>query len=279
MNLAVQIVIGWAALCVAFVAWAFWRKRKLRQQEQAFREADAREEQEDAARTIGKSPHLAAPYGKRQRVRLTPQALTAVNRQRRITGRPCLSPAGFYRATVTAPADRRLESQNDWLLYYLLWNVHGHSNPYAYCQTNERIPNTLEIQPGGGEYGGGGASGMWTEDPNGGKLVENITQAAGAAAVIGGMSVPGDWGDNGNRAPSVADPLPFETPTRSNDTPPDIAPPTPSSEPPNSTSNTESSPSYSAPESSPSSTYSSSDSGSSYSGGGDSGGGGGGGGD
>jgi len=235
-------------------------------------------------RPVSKSPAFAEPYVKPRTVRLTPQALTALNRQRHITGRPALSPAGFYRAIQAAPADRRLESQNDWLLYFLLFDVHSQpGHPSQYCQTQRPIQNALEILPGGGEFGGAGASGAWSQE----RLTDILEPHSRSGAVVTAGAFVGAGLAAAELAEAKAEerdvvrtdpvfrdsyspvpPAPFvptsePTPTRSEDSPP---------------ASHDYSPSYSAPDPTPS--YSPSESSSPSYGGGDSGGGfGGGGGD
>jgi uncharacterized membrane protein YgcG len=232
----VALVAAWAVLCLLFAAgWSLLRHRT--------NTARAKAEYDMASRELHRRASRDRMAKTRPPVKLTSHALTRLNVQRRATGRPPLSPAGYYRALQTAPDTTR--SQNDWLLWFLLWDANSHSNAHQYCQRNDNISNSLEIQPGGGQFGGAGASGMWTEEPRGltARAEEHRDVYATAAALAmpdreavqrfedqapkreewtperddrfsaPSIGVPGDWGDNGNRAPSIADPLPERSPS------------------------------------------------------------------
>lgn len=145
-------------LAVSLFVGAGWSIIRARRKAQAV--LDRAREEALAFHRTGRAAKTRPP------VKLTGQALTRLNIQRRATGRPPLSPAGYHRAIEKAPAET-LRSQNDWLLYFLLWSSTDETPGYpsGYAQSHVTIPHSLEIQPGGGQFGGGGASGMWTADP------------------------------------------------------------------------------------------------------------------
>lgn len=100
-------------------------------------------------------------------IRLSAHALTRVNVQRRITGRPALSPAGIHRAAVHHTDSTSLQSQNDWLLYFLMLDhTSGSTNGQPWTQSHDKIGEALEVIPGGGAFGGAGASAAWFADPH-----------------------------------------------------------------------------------------------------------------
>lgn len=93
-------------------------------------------------------------------VRLTRHQLMRLNIQRRNAGRLMLSARGIETAIRAAP-DRVApsSSSNDWLLYLMLYEAMNSDHTTRY----DDIGTGVEITPGGGTFGGAGASGAWTD--------------------------------------------------------------------------------------------------------------------
>lgn len=181
---------------------------------------------------------------KRDPVELNRRQLEHVNNHRRMQGKQPLNLLGFQNALRGAPTS----ASDDWINYLILYEV------LSADETSHRISvdSGITVTPGGGEYGGAGAQGSWS-DPTATKVDPYAAVAAAAFSPTTRTDTP----DPSSYAPATPSP-----------SVPDPAPYSPS--------NSDTSSSYSS--SSDSSSSSSSDSGSS-SGGGDSGGSSGGGGD
>lgn len=221
-------------------------------------------------------------------VRLSRTTLEEINLKRRLAGRSPLNAAGISQAIASAPAGQQSTSSSDWILYLMLYNalIDDHQGYRA------DIGQGVTIEPGGGSFGGAGATGVWDDPAGAAATAPSAGLAMAAGGVIGAGAAIIASGATAAPTPAPADPDPM---TRSGgptgEPAVDVPVPAPASEPVD-TSSRESygsgysapdpTPSYSAPDPSPS--YDSSSSSSSYdsggsSGGGDSGGGGGGGGD
>lgn len=245
-------------------------------------------------RPVGKHPALAAPYSRPRAIVLTPRMLERVNIERRHVGKRPLNRDGIRNAVShAANQSRQPDNSNDWLMYLILYENFRSDHAQSHCSGTGSvvIDPTLPGNGQGGEFGGAGASGAWTNPP-----AQVATVAAGIA--VGASTEylasqrdpdqdpkykPGDevggYGNAEVRSYQNNPDYAFdEKPAARSEPMPEPAPqarPEPSYSPdptPSAPSVSDSSSSYS---SSSSSSY---DSGSSSSGGGDSGGGGGGGG-
>lgn len=184
-------------------------------------------------------------------VHLTARELERANIRRRLADRKPLSRAGFQAAVASAPQQYRTSDQwlNWFLIYEIVLSEHG-----SHSTTVSTGITVQPDEPGGGQYGGAGASGGWEGEQRPAPSIADPS-FSNAAAFAAGAALAGSDPGPAPSEPSRPDPSPA----------PSYSAPNPS-------------PSYSSSSDSSSSSSSSSDSGSSG-GGGDSGGGGGGGGD
>lgn len=201
-----------------------------------------------AARAIKK----AQPAG----LVLTVDQLAKVNRERRLTGRHQLSREGFKAAVEARRADSRAPAAgsptNDWLLWFLVFNT----DDSRHHGQIDHARGDITIQPGGGAYGGAGASGSWTAAD----VPTDLDAPSRAAAMAGGVVLGATLGHPGYDTPEQRD----AAMERGNESRTDYGTGSPTSR--------DDSPAYEAPSSRESSTPSSSES-SSYSSSSDSGGG------
>lgn len=148
-------------------------------------------DKDDAVRSVGKSPLLAAPYGKRQpSIFLTPRQLERVNVARIAAGKRALNRAGLVNAVALARSEPRRQPDNstDWLTYLILYEClfEGHAGP-AQVGTGLTITPDAPYNGHGAEYGGAGASGDWTSPD-----ASTATAAAAIASGSGILSQPAD---------------------------------------------------------------------------------------
>lgn len=239
-----------------------------------------------------KAKYPRGPGGKRlypisKTVTLSREQLKRLNIQRRMSKRPALSPEGFRNAVVAAPAPSG-NSQNDWLLYFLMYNA---TDTREHCHRDDIGTGiVIDNKVGGGTFGGAGATSSWTDAPISLGAADDKAVSQGVAVVAGvaiGSSVAAS-SYNGERdeeernrqtAITAATPLAFASEEyRGNES----ASPSrheSSSRYDNAYDAPSSTPSYESSSSSSSSSSYDSGGGSSYSGGDSGGGGGGGGGD
>ncbi len=136
-------------------------------------------------RTVGKSPALAAPYGRKPTIPLTPRMLERVNVERRRRGAPSLNRRGVTNA-IAHPWDRaevrQPQTTSDWLTYLIMYDVFIADHQQSQCSGvgGIRIDPNLSYNGQGGELAGAGASGDWTAAPVTATIAAGI--AVGASA-------------------------------------------------------------------------------------------------
>lgn len=136
-------------------------------------------------------------------VHLTARELERANIRRRLAERKPLSRAGFQAAIASAPTQYRTSDQ--WLNWFLIYEIVLAEHGSHSTAVNTGI-TVLPDEPGGGQYGGAGASGGWSDPGQNG-----ATFAAGAALIA---SDPGP----AVQEPSRSDPSPapsYDPPARS----------------------------------------------------------------
>lgn len=157
---------------------------------------------------VRRRPHPADP------VHLTARMLERVNTQRRIKGQPPMNRKGFQAAVASSPTQYR--TSNDWLTYLIIYQIvtSDHESPRVYVDTGITVQPD---QPGGGQYGGAGASGGW--EPSAAMLAAGA--AAGAYVSDPGRDPLPAAMDSGR---TYSDPTPTPTPTPTPYSAPDPTP-------------------------------------------------------
>jgi hypothetical protein len=134
---------------------------------------------------------------------------------------------GFRAAVAASPVQYR--NSDDWITYFILYQcLSQHASPTAYVPTGITV---LPDEPGGGLFGGAGASGKWEDAPPQAGSSGGLAVAAGVLGVLAAPDEPrtdrseplpaeteskyqpGDTvGGYGGAAPERDDPPPAEQP-------------------------------------------------------------------
>ncbi len=172
---------------------------------------------EEPPRTFGKRAALAAQYGRKQPIFLSPRMIERANIERRRRGAPALNRAGVKNAIAhpwDRPDVRQPETGVQWLTYLIMYEVLADDHHQAHCSGTGGItidPNQ-PYNGQGGEFAGAGASGDWTSAPVTASIATEIAVGAGVGALQSDDKyAPGDRVGGYDSAPSSMNPDPGPT--------------------------------------------------------------------
>lgn len=131
-------------------------------------------------------PHTQR-YGRRPRqiadpVILTPRMLERANIRRQAAGAPPLTRDGFKQAVALSSVQHR--NSDDWIIYFIAYQCMIEDHEASSSHVDQGI-TVQPDEPGGGQFGGAGASSSW--DPQDPAPVAASRVGVGALAVAAGV--------------------------------------------------------------------------------------------